>query len=282
MMSISKFAISTGLNAKTLRFYDERGLLTPAEVDPVSGYRRYAASQLRDATTIRVLRAAGMSLDQVAEALAEPDRLEQLVAEHQNRLAAERAMQDRAIALAKKLLPDLEPAAEPQTRHADACHWVAAAYTIQLDGIEDQDDPVAAEAENILGTLHEALAAAGNPPVGTYWTSMPADGTGTTMEVLLAFPVATPVPASFSIEGLDVRRGTLPARTEAYLELRPEDLDEDLLDDLPGGRITDPHLIAFSEYLESVGAEPSDLRQTSSGTGPDDWSMVYCTTISED
>ena len=69
MMSISVFAGSTGLSVKALRFYDERGLLRPAEVDPVTGYRSYSASQLRDARTIRVLRAAGMPRSALSLAL---------------------------------------------------------------------------------------------------------------------------------------------------------------------------------------------------------------------
>lgn len=79
MMSISVFAGSTGLSVKALRFYDERGLLRPAEVDPVTGYRSYSASQLRDARTIRVLRAAGMLLEAIGRALAEPDTVGELL-----------------------------------------------------------------------------------------------------------------------------------------------------------------------------------------------------------
>lgn len=40
MISIGEFALSTGLSVNALRFYDERGLLVPAEVDPHTGYRR--------------------------------------------------------------------------------------------------------------------------------------------------------------------------------------------------------------------------------------------------
>lgn len=59
MITIGEFALSTGVSVKALRFYDDRGLLTPAEVDPHSGYRRYSAAQMRTATTIRILRTAG-------------------------------------------------------------------------------------------------------------------------------------------------------------------------------------------------------------------------------
>ena len=74
MMTIGEFALCTGLSVKALRFYDERGLLTPADVDPYSGYRRYSASQLRTATTILILRTAGLGDEDVRTARDEPAR----------------------------------------------------------------------------------------------------------------------------------------------------------------------------------------------------------------
>ena len=65
LMTVGEFALATGLSAKALRFYDERGLLAPADVDAHSGYRRYAPAQIRTAAQIRVLRAAGLTVDDV-------------------------------------------------------------------------------------------------------------------------------------------------------------------------------------------------------------------------
>lgn len=70
MMTISEFALGTGLSVKTLRHYDEQKVLTPTEVDPFTGYRSYSAVQLEDATAIRILRAAGLNLADVRRALA--------------------------------------------------------------------------------------------------------------------------------------------------------------------------------------------------------------------
>lgn len=80
MMTIGEFALHTGISVKALRFYDERGILPAAEVDPATGYRFYVAGQLRAATTIRVLRAAGMPLESVEQVLQEPDRAVDLLA----------------------------------------------------------------------------------------------------------------------------------------------------------------------------------------------------------
>lgn len=97
MITIGEFSLSTGVSVKALRFYDERGLLTPAEVDPHSGYRRYRAAQMRTATTIRILRTAGMSVEDVKTALEEPDRLPDLLQGHAAELERRRDLEDRAM-----------------------------------------------------------------------------------------------------------------------------------------------------------------------------------------
>jgi DNA-binding transcriptional MerR regulator/effector-binding domain-containing protein len=69
LLSIGDFSRYAGLSVRMLRHYDERGLLTPAEVDPFTGYRRYAPAQLRTAGRICALRDAGCGVAQIAELL---------------------------------------------------------------------------------------------------------------------------------------------------------------------------------------------------------------------
>lgn len=64
-MSIGDAARASGLSPKALRLYDESGLLRPAEVDPVTGYRWYAADQLDRARLVARLRLAGMPLARI-------------------------------------------------------------------------------------------------------------------------------------------------------------------------------------------------------------------------
>jgi len=45
LMSSGAFARASGLSRKALRLYDELGLLSPARVDPHSGYRFYEPPQ---------------------------------------------------------------------------------------------------------------------------------------------------------------------------------------------------------------------------------------------
>ena len=50
---IGRFAFISGFSRRTLRFYDERGLLEPAYVDEWTGYRYYSLDQLAVADSIR-------------------------------------------------------------------------------------------------------------------------------------------------------------------------------------------------------------------------------------
>ncbi len=72
-LSIGQFARRSLLSPKALRLYDRQGLLEPAEVDPVTGYRRYRESQLANARLIARLRQLDMPLAEVARVIAAPD-----------------------------------------------------------------------------------------------------------------------------------------------------------------------------------------------------------------
>ena len=56
MRGIGEMARASGLSVSALRFYDGAGVLVPAEVDPDTGYRRYADDQLRAARLVASLR----------------------------------------------------------------------------------------------------------------------------------------------------------------------------------------------------------------------------------
>lgn len=66
LMTIGDFAREAGLTPKALRLYDDLGLLSPAEVDPHSGYRRYSPSQLARARLVATLRLLGMPLARIS------------------------------------------------------------------------------------------------------------------------------------------------------------------------------------------------------------------------
>jgi DNA-binding transcriptional MerR regulator len=62
---IGEFAELSGVSTKTLRFYDEIGLLRPAAVDPRTRYRLYLPQQLEELASILALKDVGASLTEV-------------------------------------------------------------------------------------------------------------------------------------------------------------------------------------------------------------------------
>ena len=69
MFSIGEFAQLGAVSIRTLRHYDEIGLLPPAEVDPVTGYRSYSPKQLRQLNRIVALKGLGLTLAQIRRLL---------------------------------------------------------------------------------------------------------------------------------------------------------------------------------------------------------------------
>ncbi len=69
-MSIGEFARRSRLSAKALRLYDGLGLLSPARVDGLSGYRYYESAQVDQARLIAALRQVDVTLATVKEWLA--------------------------------------------------------------------------------------------------------------------------------------------------------------------------------------------------------------------
>jgi DNA-binding transcriptional MerR regulator len=70
MFTIGEFARLGDISIRMLRHYDETGLLAPARVDPVTGYRGYTIAQLRDLNRIVALRGLGFSLAEVRQLLS--------------------------------------------------------------------------------------------------------------------------------------------------------------------------------------------------------------------
>lgn len=65
-MNISDVAKKTGLTSKAIRFYEEKGLMTPP-LRSDNGYRTYSAKQLEELTLLRQARQMGFNLDECRE-----------------------------------------------------------------------------------------------------------------------------------------------------------------------------------------------------------------------
>lgn len=73
LVTIGEFSRMTHLSVKALRHYHDVGVLVPADVDPDTGYRLYAASQVPAAQLIRRFRDLEMPLDEVRAVLEASD-----------------------------------------------------------------------------------------------------------------------------------------------------------------------------------------------------------------
>jgi DNA-binding transcriptional MerR regulator len=87
LMAIGRFARLTGLSIGTLRHYDEVGLLPPASVDPVSGYRRYRRDQAVRARTIAMLRWNDLPIEEIRQIIDDPagDVAHEVLTRHRHR-----------------------------------------------------------------------------------------------------------------------------------------------------------------------------------------------------
>ncbi|MEU6394366.1 MerR family transcriptional regulator [Streptomyces sp. NPDC046939] len=105
LMPIGAFAQRSGLTSSALRFYADSGLLSPAEVDPVSGYRYYSTDQVARATALRQLRELAMPLAAVGAVLgSEADEASRLLDEHVAKVVGDAAaVQQKAAAIKSAL-----------------------------------------------------------------------------------------------------------------------------------------------------------------------------------
>ena len=66
-LKIGEFSKMMQVTVKTLRHYEQRGLLMPEEVDKWTGYRYYSISQMQRLNIIRGLQRQGFTLEEIKE-----------------------------------------------------------------------------------------------------------------------------------------------------------------------------------------------------------------------
>lgn len=119
MFKIGEFSKLSRVPTKTLRYYDEIGLLHPDHVDAFTGYRYYTLEQLPRINTILVLRDLDFSLAEIAQMLDDtltPEQMRGMLrmkqAEIARRVDAEQARLARVEArlrqLEDKTMPEYE------------------------------------------------------------------------------------------------------------------------------------------------------------------------------
>lgn len=86
---IGEMAKMFNMNIRTLRYYDETGLLHPIYVDPETNYRYYSIEQFEQLNTIRYLRSQEISINDIRAILyhRDPERIADLMIRQQEAIA---------------------------------------------------------------------------------------------------------------------------------------------------------------------------------------------------
>jgi DNA-binding transcriptional MerR regulator len=114
--SIQQAARVSGVTARTLRYYDEIGLLRPARVGS-NGYRYYEREQLLRLQQILLLRELGLDLTTIGKVVdAQHDPIEAL-RQHHRRLLDERGRLDRLATTVAATIKHLEEGTDMPAEH---------------------------------------------------------------------------------------------------------------------------------------------------------------------
>ncbi len=207
LVPIGKFSVMTRLSVRALRRYDEMGLLTPAHVDPSSGYRYYALGQANRAEAVRILRSVDMPLDQIRSILDADDSdltHTQLLA-HRERLAERLATQERMLAYLEALILRKDPIMPYDVEITQAAPQLVAATRFQTNLRE-----IGSDIGRGFGTLMGGIGRAGLDPAGVpsivYHDVIDENTDG---EIELCVPVASEIAGSGEVYSRELEGGAM-------------------------------------------------------------------------
>jgi DNA-binding transcriptional MerR regulator/effector-binding domain-containing protein len=188
-LTIGDFSRATHLSVKTLRHYHRVGLLTPADVDTETGYRRYTTDQIPTAQVIRRFRDLDMPLDQIQAVLEAPDlpTRNEFISAYLASLEQDLARTQSAVASLRNLLA--HPSAVGPVSH----HRVGATTAAAVTAVIAMSDLLPWYL-GALGELHATLEARGmrasGPAGGTYAGELFTDERG---QATVFIPTATEI-----------------------------------------------------------------------------------------
>jgi DNA-binding transcriptional MerR regulator len=220
LMPIGRFARASRLSVKSLRNYDESGLLRASFVDPQSGYRYYRLEQLRAAEIVRSLRALDVPLDQIAEILG-GDGSEATLISHLAALDEQRDEYHRKSDELRRLIDRKELTMSETVTVKTLRPQVAATYrtsTTQATVFVD----IPAGFGRVLHTLEASGVDPSGPPFTVFFQAPDADTRG---DIALCIPVQPPAHPKSGLElthfdeevvAAIVHRGPYEDITESY------------------------------------------------------------------
>jgi DNA-binding transcriptional MerR regulator len=213
MYRIGTVARLAQVSVRTLRHYDDVGLLKPAFVDPVTGYRYYAPEQVLSLHRILVLRDLGVSLTKIGQLLDDDVTVQQLrgiLRLREGEVKARLIAQSRQLKRVESRLAQLEEVSvaeyEVIVKRLEPLRVVA--LSEDLAGY----DEIGAACDRMYPRLHAALA---REAVGFARLSLALYEETGDVERPLRLTTALPVPDEVSIEGDGLFTIELPATRRA-------------------------------------------------------------------
>ena len=210
MFGIGAFARLAQVSIRTLRYYDELGLLQPAQVDRWTSYRGYSAGQMARLNRILALRDLGFPLEDIKRLLDEEPSVEQLrgmlrlrQAEARERLAEEAARLARVEARLRQI--------DEEKNMSEYDVVVKSVQPVRVAALRGKaagpgDDNIGPVLRPLYAQLERMLAAAGvkqtGPAIALYEDSGQAD---TPLTTIAALPIGdAKLPANQAFEVLDL------------------------------------------------------------------------------
>lgn len=200
MFKISEFSKFSRVPVKTLRYYDEIGLFSPAQVDRFTSYRYYSAEQLPRLNRILALKEMGLSLAEITRLLYEQVSLEELRGMFRLKAAEVRQQVDDAqarLALVANRLKQIEQEGKMPEQDV-VIKRIEPVYVLYLRQIAPTPNSVG----DILGECFGAMMPQGTMPVAPPMTIFYDEGfVPVNMDVAVAFPVEASVKREVALSG---------------------------------------------------------------------------------
>jgi DNA-binding transcriptional MerR regulator len=158
LLTIGEFSRMTHLSVKALRHYDDVGLLSPAEVDRSSGYRRYATGQVPTAQVIRRFRDLDMPLEEIRDVLNAPDVTvrDQAIVAHLRRMQETLERTQTTVASLQALLDGNRPTLPVEYRSTPRIRALAIRAVVDWDETESWLNEALAELDRIVDAQSSA------------------------------------------------------------------------------------------------------------------------------
>lgn len=197
MLKIGDFSKFTYVTVKTLRYYDEIGLLEPTHIDPFTHYRYYSVEQIPRLNRILALKELGLSLEQIGRLLNDqeitPEEIRGMLRLKQAEIEQTLRQEQTRLARVEARLQQIEQ--EHTMTSYDVITKTLPAQTVA--GIREVVETYFAQGplwSELATTLHQSPAKLCGPPMTIYYDNEYKERDVDTH-------VATPIQQPFAAEG---------------------------------------------------------------------------------